>query len=102
LQPAFDRGPQKRTTGHIDATDHDCHALKRFRDGGRYRGVDTQPACAMSDRCRRFVSSRQVATCDDDPAGVVGREFSRDAPPDNPVASYNENSFGIHDESPRR
>ena len=89
------------TAGLTDATDHDRRALQRCGDGGWHGNVDPPSANAMTDRRRSLFRSRQGSASDHDTVRVVGREFGGNAPPDDAVATYDENSLSIHAVSPR-
>jgi hypothetical protein len=89
MRPGMDRfesgiGPRQKeakpAAGLTDATDHDRRALHRRRS---------------------LFRSRQGSASDHDTIRVVGREFGGNAPPDDAVATYDENSLSIHAVSPR-
>jgi hypothetical protein len=54
----------------------------------------------MTNRRRDLVRSRHVTAGDYDTVRVVRREFGRNTPPDDAVATYDEYSLSIHAVSP--
>jgi hypothetical protein len=96
IQTALDRRPQERAARLIDAADNDHHTLQRCRDGSWVGNIDPASADAVANCRCDLIRPPQVTAPDYDTAWVVGREFGRDASPDDAVPTYDENFSIVH------